>query len=65
MGLPVTNYMLDLEKPEIMAKQEISFIKFIQQPLWVSVNRFLENYMAQALVDVENNIKEWEKLLQK
>lgn len=65
MGLPVTNYMLDLEKPEIMAKQEISFIKFIQQPLWVSVNRFLENYMAQALADVENNIKEWEKLLQR
>jgi len=57
--------MLDLDRPEIMAKQEISFIKFIQQPLWVSVNRFLEGYMSSALADVETNIKEWEKLLQK
>ena len=65
MGLPPTPYMMDLDKPEIMAKQEISFIKFIQKPLWESVNRFLEGYMSPALEDVEKNIKEWEKLLLK
>ena len=63
MGLPPTSYMMDLDRPEIMAKQEISFIKVIQKPLWESVNRFFEGFMAKALEDCEKNIKEWEKLL--
>lgn len=63
MGLPPTSYMMDLDRPEIMAKQEISFIKVIQKPLWESVNRFLEGYMDKALENCEKNIQEWEKLL--
>lgn len=64
IGLPPTSYMMDLDRPEIMAKQEISFIKVIQKPLWESVNIFLEGYMAGCLENCEKNIKEWEKIMQ-
>lgn len=57
--------MMDLDKPEIMAKQEISFIKVIQKPLWESVNKFLEGYMSKELEECEKNIKEWEKIMLK
>lgn len=54
--------MLDLEKPAIMAKQEMQFIKVIQKPLWEKVNIFLEDTMKEAYNQCEENIQEWEKI---
>ena len=63
MGLPLTPYMLDLDKPFVMAKQEIQFIKVIQKPLWVVINKFLENYLEEAIKECESNVEIWEKIM--
>lgn len=62
IGIPPTAYMLDLDKPAIMAKQEMQFIKVIQKPLWEKVNIFMEDKMKDAYANCEENIKEWEKI---
>lgn len=64
IGLPPTVYMIDLDNPAIMAKQEMQFIKVIQQPLWEKVNIFLEDKLSEAYQNCGRNIKEWEKILQ-
>lgn len=63
LGIPQTPYMLDLDRPNIMAKQEISFIRVIQKPLWEKVNIFLENQMSEAYNECDENIKQWEQIL--
>lgn len=62
IGIPTTAYMLDLDKPAVMAKQEMQFIKVIQKPLWEKVNIFLEDRMKDAYNNCDENIKEWEKI---
>lgn len=63
MGLPLTPYMLDLDKSFVMAKQEIQFIKVIQKPIWVVINRFLDGYLDEAIRTCESNVAVWEKIL--
>lgn len=58
----MTPFMQNLDKIQIMAKQEIGFIKVIVKPLWVLVNNFLDNYLDDASKNCDDNIKEWENL---
>ena len=62
IGIPVTAYMMNLDDPTIMAKQEMQFIKVIQKPLWEKVNIFLEDKMKDQYNSCEENIKQWEKI---
>lgn len=63
IGLPLTPYMLDLNKPFVMAKQEIQFIKVIQKPIWAVINKFLENFLEDAVKTCESNVEMWEKIM--
>ena len=63
LGLPVTPYMKDLEKPVVLAKAEIGFIKFIQRPIWSLINVFFGNRLHFIMQNIEENINLWEKLL--
>jgi hypothetical protein len=54
--------MKDLDKPEVMAKQEFQFIKFIVHPLVMIFNEMLGGSMKLALQNCENNMKEYETI---
>ena len=64
LGLPITPYMQNLDKIDVMAKQEIGFINFIIQPLWKKVNEFFENALSEPLKNISANIKTWEGVLE-
>ena len=61
-GLPVTPFMKDLDKPEVMAKQEFQFIKFIVHPLVLIFNEVLAGSIKVALDNTENNMGEYEAI---
>lgn len=65
LGLPVTPYMKDLDKVAVLAKAEIGFIKFVQRPVWNTVNIFFDNQLAFILGNIDDNIKKWEEILNK
>jgi cAMP-specific phosphodiesterase 4 len=64
LGLPVTPYMRDLDKPIVLAKAEMGFIKFIQKPIWSLLNGFFENQLDFIMKNIEDNIKNWELILE-
>lgn len=65
LGLPITPYMKDLNKSSVLAKAEIGFIKFVQKPIWNSINNFFDGNLSFALNNIEENIKKWEEIQQK
>ena len=64
LGLPITPYMRDLDKPAILAKAEIGFIKFIQRPIWNVLNIFFDCKIAFVMTNIDENIKKWESILE-
>jgi hypothetical protein len=54
--------MKDLDKMNVMAKCEMGFLKVIVQPLWSLINNFLENKIEECVLNLNNNIIEWEKI---
>jgi len=63
LGIPVTPYFRDLNKPHVMAKQEIAFISFMIKPLWENLDKFFGGAMNVAVKNIDNNIREWKILL--
>jgi len=63
LGLPLTKHMMNLEDPKVMAKNEIGFMKFVIKPLWETINEYTNGSMRIATVQVEENIRAWEKKL--
>eukprot|EP00331_Platyophrya_macrostoma_P030302 CAMPEP_0176443124 /NCGR_PEP_ID=MMETSP0127-20121128/22232_1 /TAXON_ID=938130 /ORGANISM="Platyophrya macrostoma, Strain WH" /LENGTH=556 /DNA_ID=CAMNT_0017828285 /DNA_START=20 /DNA_END=1690 /DNA_ORIENTATION=- len=63
LGLPLTKHMMNLQDPKIMAKNEIGFMKFVIKPLWETINEYTNMSMRLASVQVEDNIRGWEKKL--
>ncbi|CAD8143242.1 unnamed protein product [Paramecium octaurelia] len=59
LGLPVTQHLVCQNLP----KQELSFIRNIIQPLYVLTSSILNNGLSVALKCLEENEKEWTKLL--
>ncbi|CAD8145563.1 unnamed protein product [Paramecium pentaurelia] len=57
-----TPFMKDLDKQEIMAKNEMGFFKVIVRPLWASLNEFYEKQLQDVIDNVENTIIKWEKI---
>lgn len=64
LGLPITPYMRDLDKPAVLAKAEIGFIKFVQRPIWIVVNDFFNNKLEFIMKNIEDNIKKWENVFE-
>ena len=61
LELPVTTYMLNLDKPDIMAKNETQFMKVIVRPLWMKLNELLKDGMKVATDNIDKNIQKWEE----
>lgn len=61
LGLPVTPYMLNLDKPDVLAKGEMQFMKFIIKPVWLKLNEFTLDAMKIASDNIEKNIQRWEE----
>ena len=64
LGLPITPYMRDLNKPAVLAKAEIGFIKFIQRPIWNTLNNFFDNKLDFIMNNIDGNVKNWENILE-
>jgi hypothetical protein len=47
-----------------MIKNEINFNKMIIQPLWSTVNNFLNNDLQICIQHIKENLQEWESLLE-
>lgn len=60
----MTPYFKDLDKPHVMAKQEIAFISFMIKPLWENFNLFFSGAMKKAVTNIEENISQWKILLE-
>lgn len=54
--------MKDLDKREILVKNEIGFISAIVKPLWEMLNKFLGDDLSVATNNLVTNIKEWEAI---
>lgn len=65
MGLPITGYMKGLDTPVIMAKNELSFIKFVIKPLWECMATFSHGGANVAVENVNTNLQKWEEYLKK
>lgn len=56
--------MKGLDNLANIAKQEIGFIKVIIRPLWNEVNNFMENSLKECVELIDDNQKQWEKIMQ-
>ena len=68
LGIPVTEFMKDLEKPRVYYANEVGFLNFVVKPLWECVSIFLSPHTDIALEGVNSNIvamkaklEEWKK----
>ena len=52
--------MLNLDKPAVLAKSEINFVKFIVKPLWDTLNEFVSDAMKIASDNITDNMQHWE-----
>ena len=64
LGIPITPYFKDLDKPHVMAKQEIAFVSFMIKPLWETFTLFFGEGMKIAVENIDKNLKEWNVLLE-
>jgi len=64
LGLSQTQYFKGLGNKQIMAANEINFIKLIVKPLHEVLNEYLGNELGALLEHIRKNILEWEKLKQ-
>ena len=65
LGLPVTAYMKELDKEHSRAKSEIGFIKIIAKPIWSALDSFIGQKLTVQLNNMEENLRSWEKILEK
>ena len=61
-NIPQTPFFKDLDNEQIMAKNEMGFLKVIVLPLYETLNEFFENNetMSRLKGHIEKNIKCWE-----
>ena len=64
LGIPITPYFKDLDKPHVMAKQEIAFVSFMIKPLWETFTLFFGEGMKIAVENIDKNLEEWNVLLE-
>jgi hypothetical protein len=64
-GLPLTEFMKDLDKPVTYYKNEIGFLVYVIKPLWDCANIWLKPSIDKSFENLENNIKALRELLAK
>mmetsp|Transcript_9628 Transcript_9628/g.18765 ORF Transcript_9628/g.18765 Transcript_9628/m.18765 type:complete len:1649 (-) Transcript_9628:2817-7763(-) len=57
LGLPITEFMKDLEKPAVYYKNEINFLNFVVLPLWKCSVGWLGNSVTHCVDNIEANMK--------
>lgn len=57
LGLPVTEFMVGVEKPEVFYKNEMGFNVYVVKPLWVALDKWLNPHIELQLNNMETNIK--------
>ena len=62
LGLPPTEIMKDLDKPEVYYANEFGFLKFAIKPLWDCLNLWLSPNINQYIENLEENISKFQKL---
>jgi calcium/calmodulin-dependent 3',5'-cyclic nucleotide phosphodiesterase len=68
LGLPITEFMKDLDKPRVYYANELGFLNFVVKPLWECVNIFLSPD-TEILIDklnlnintMKSKLEEWKK----
>ena len=61
LGLPATEMMKDLHKPEVYYANEAGFLKFIVKPLWDCMDLWLNPHIEAYIQNLEENIKRFEE----
>mmetsp|Transcript_15789 Transcript_15789/g.28859 ORF Transcript_15789/g.28859 Transcript_15789/m.28859 type:complete len:1653 (-) Transcript_15789:44-5002(-) len=64
LGLPITEFMKDLEKPTVYYKNEINFLTFVILPLWKCSEGWLGSSILHCVENVEANIRIMQHKLQ-
>ena len=60
LNLPLSPFMLNLDKEIVMAKNELGFLKFMVQPLYKSISEsFIEDPISGLMFKNVNNNIEW------
>lgn len=62
LGLPPTEIMKDLDKPEVYYASEFGFLKFVIKPLWDCMNLWLSPHINQYIESLTENIDKYQKL---
>lgn len=62
LGIPLTPFLVGLDDKQKLANSEKGFIGGIVTPLWLEVDRFLQGALQDRLKNIENNVKNWEKI---
>ncbi|CAG9320099.1 unnamed protein product [Blepharisma stoltei] len=61
IGLPPTEIMKDLHKPEVYYSNELGFLKFVIKPLWECANLWLHPHIDKMLENLNGNIDFYQK----
>lgn len=68
LGLPITAFMKDLDKPRVYYANEIGFLSFVVKPLWDCVYLYLKPnidpvvaQLADNISIMKNKLEEWKK----
>lgn len=68
-GLPITEFMKDLQIPKVYYANEIGFLNFVVRPLWECAHNLLKSNVEMLVENLNNNIEtmkikleEWKKV---
>jgi GAF domain-containing protein len=64
LGLPVTDFMKDLEKPAVYYKNEVNFLNFVVLPLWKGLQGWLGSSVTHCVDNIEANKATMQRKLQ-
>ena len=62
LGLPPTEIMKDLDRPDVYYANEFGFLNFAIKPLWNCMNSWLNPHINQFIENLNENIKIYQKL---
>ncbi|OMJ71591.1 hypothetical protein SteCoe_30158 [Stentor coeruleus] len=63
-GLPITEFMKDLQNPKVYYANEIGFLNYVVRPLWDCANNLLKPHIYLLVENLERNIEEMKKKLE-
>ena len=63
LGLPVTPFMLNLDKPLVLAKGEIFFLSVFITPLWKLISNIYKNEQLDVIMgNCTANLDKWKEI---